>query len=73
MSIKKVRSLPLYNPRAAGVDSSVRSQSEDPEAAGENRVEGWLGVGRILDFVESGLLENEPAAPAEQAHTARRQ
>ena len=28
----------------------------------------WRGL-----FVESGLLENEPTAPAEQAHTTRRQ
>ena len=27
----------------------------------------------IGDFVESGLLENEPTAPAEQAHTTQRQ
>ena len=27
----------------------------------------------VHDFGESGLLENEPTAPAEQAHTTQRQ
>ena len=29
-------------------------------------------TGMTLFFGESGLLENEPTAPAEQAHTTRR-
>ena len=31
------------------------------------------GVLTAVFFGESGLLENEPTAPAEQAHTTRRQ
>ena len=31
----------------------------------------WLSC--VLNFGESGLLEKEPTAPAEQAHTTRRQ
>ena len=34
---------------------------------------GTDGCPLTAHFVESGLLENEPTAPAEQAHTTQRQ
>ena len=52
----------------------ARAQDEQINVStGYCMIDAFTREKKIVCFGESGLLENEPTAPAEQAHTTQRQ